>query len=303
MADENTQTQNAPPTATTTNGTAPATAPASTETPWYGNIEDAEIRGYAEMKGWKSPADALKSYRELESLKGVPADRLLKLPDKTTAKPEDWNPVYKALGTPDKPEDYALAVEGDKPEFVAAASQAMLDAHLTKDQATAMAKWFREQGAAMNATDEAEAQRELAAGHAELAQKWPGYDPSPEGKHTGIGLEQIQIASRAASEFGITTEQIDQLEEVMGVSGTLQLLAKIGNSTGQAKFVDGNPDRNHAQNLSGYTPERAAAEKKQMMADPETAKKYFRKDPEVTRRIDQLTMIEAQGRISQRMIR
>ena len=68
MADETTTQTQAPaaPAPAATNGTASAA-------PWYGAIDDADLRGYAQMKDWKSASDAFKSYRELEGRLGVPA--------------------------------------------------------------------------------------------------------------------------------------------------------------------------------------------------------------------------------------
>lgn len=34
---------------------------------WYSTVEDATLKSLAETKGWKSPSDALKSYKELET--------------------------------------------------------------------------------------------------------------------------------------------------------------------------------------------------------------------------------------------
>src|SRR4051812_22872278 len=76
--------------ATTTTTTAAANAP------WYGGVADAELRGFAELKGWKSPDDALVSYRNLEKLQGVPPERLLKLPEK--ADDPAWSEIHGKLG-------------------------------------------------------------------------------------------------------------------------------------------------------------------------------------------------------------
>jgi len=35
--------------------------------PWYSTVEDAALKSLAETKGWKSPTDAIKSYKELET--------------------------------------------------------------------------------------------------------------------------------------------------------------------------------------------------------------------------------------------
>jgi hypothetical protein len=76
-------------------------------------------------KGWKGPGDALKSYTELETFRGAPADRLLKIPDADKIDDAFRGDVFKRIGYtpptipkgPDKPEDYGLSFEGAPPEF------------------------------------------------------------------------------------------------------------------------------------------------------------------------------------------
>lgn len=61
-------------------------------TAWYSTVEDADLKGMAEAKGWKSPADALKSYKELETMasaKGVGAKPPAKADDYAFKVPTD----------------------------------------------------------------------------------------------------------------------------------------------------------------------------------------------------------------------
>ena len=54
---------------------APAPAPAQTDnspTSWLQSLPDAEAKAYAESKGWKDPADAVKAIREMEGKYAVP---------------------------------------------------------------------------------------------------------------------------------------------------------------------------------------------------------------------------------------
>lgn len=56
---------------------APAPAPAQTDNSpgaWLQSLPDAEAKAYAEQKGWKDPADAIKAMRELEGKYTVPAN-------------------------------------------------------------------------------------------------------------------------------------------------------------------------------------------------------------------------------------
>ena len=86
-------------------------------------------RGYAQNKGWKAPADVLKSYREFEKFKGVPQERLLALPDKEDDA-EGWAKVHARLGRPEKPEDYAL--DTGNPEHSAMIAKVMHESGISK---------------------------------------------------------------------------------------------------------------------------------------------------------------------------
>lgn len=67
-----------------------------------------EMKGYVETKGFKDPAAVLTSYQNLEKLRGVPEDRLLKLPEKMDA--DALAPIYDKLGRPEAAEKYTRAL-------------------------------------------------------------------------------------------------------------------------------------------------------------------------------------------------
>lgn len=83
-----------------------------------------DMRGYVETKGFKDPAAVLTSYQNLEKLRGVPEDRLLKLPETMDA--DALAPIFDKLGRPEAPEKYTRALgEGfDDGVFKAVASEA-----------------------------------------------------------------------------------------------------------------------------------------------------------------------------------
>ena len=86
--------------------TAPVVAAPETPKTWYDNFAD-EDKGYLQNKGWNNDdgtKNLLTSYKNLEKLRGVPEDRLLKLPESTDT--EGWGRVYEKLGRPEKPEGY-----------------------------------------------------------------------------------------------------------------------------------------------------------------------------------------------------
>jgi hypothetical protein len=72
-------------------------------TDWTTTLDDGG-RQIVTIKGWKSPADAVKGYGELEKTVGL--DKIA-LPGKD-AKPGDWDNVWGRLGRPESADKYAL---------------------------------------------------------------------------------------------------------------------------------------------------------------------------------------------------
>jgi hypothetical protein len=82
-----------------------------------------DLREYVGTKGFADPAAALTSYRNLEKLRGVPEDRLLKLPEKLDAEGA-LDPIYDRLGRPKTADAYTKAIGVEDDVFKAAASTA-----------------------------------------------------------------------------------------------------------------------------------------------------------------------------------
>ncbi len=59
--------QSQPPAATTPTATGSQGDGGTQSAAWYGTLEDQGLKQLADSKGWKSPGDALKSYKELEA--------------------------------------------------------------------------------------------------------------------------------------------------------------------------------------------------------------------------------------------
>jgi hypothetical protein len=72
---------------------------------WTDAGEDAELREFARIKGWKAPEEMVQGYRSLEKLIG---GEKVPIP-KGETDTEGSERVYKALGRPATPEDCELA--------------------------------------------------------------------------------------------------------------------------------------------------------------------------------------------------
>ena len=204
----------------------------TTETPtagtfdWKGSLGDsgAAFLPLVQTKGWKSPADALQSYQELESTLG--RDKVV-VPG-ANAKPEDWDKVYAKLGRPEKPDGYGLKPLEGMPEglydqksaawFASVAHKAGLNpsqARLLHDE---FAKLQVEgHNAKINAVRQAGEQGEAA-----LRSEWgPDYDV------------RVQTAQRAAKAIGIDAPTLDKIETALGYAGLMKFFAGVGAKMGE----------------------------------------------------------------------
>lgn len=232
-------------------GAAPGGAAQPPAFAWLGENPDAELVGHVQNKAWQSPADAVKSHRELEKLFGADrAGRTLTLPSDDT--PEAWAPVWDKLGRPATPDGYKLPVpEGADAAYATAMAEVMHKHGISATAAKALAEANNQFLANALADQDAQAQATFEAEQAQLKKDWGGeYDARRE------------VARRAAVHLGLDEGAIDALEKASGYSKTLKALAKVGDLLGEHGIEGvGTPGS------FGMTPEGAAAQKSQLMAD------------------------------------
>lgn len=242
-------------------GTAPDPAPGVPE--WSAGL-DPDSQRLVRHKGWRSAADAVKSYGHLERLLGErvalpPADAPL----------DALYPVLDRLGRPARAEDYAFTV----PEALAATPEAYSSeladgfrqiahrAGLTAAQAGALHDWFVQSTLEAGATalpgeatagaggpvgSETDAEMEADA-EAELRQGWGGR------------YEAQMAASRRAAHAFAGEALAGALEQAAGKVAVRRMFARIGAVLGEDQLVDGG---------GGAGPASAQAEIRRLMADP-----------------------------------
>lgn len=214
--------------ATTTDAGGAATTTEAPK-PWYATtLTKSENQGYAETKGWTDPDAAIESYRNLEKLRGVPADRLLTIPE-SLDDAEAMKPIIARLGLapPEKADDYGLiTMEGVDPDFAKVAQDWMFEANLTPKQAKMMAE---KQVAYMAARAAEEETARVQANEAEFVLWRTENGP----RHDAV-LESARRAGRLA---GFTAEQIATLESQVGAAGVMKAFARIGDMLGESTFI------------------------------------------------------------------
>lgn len=260
---------------TASGAAAPAPAP-----PWFASIQDADLRGFAESEGLKEPVDAVRNYRELKALRGVPPDQLLKLPGKD-AKPEDWAPVYDKLGRPKTAEDYKLTgLDGTSTDdFAVGVAQVLHKGGANLQLAKDLNEFYN--GYAQKLIDQRQKDRDAqwAADELTLHQEWPGQ----------VYNERMELAKRAARSYGFNEDIIDKFESVIGPAEVYRWFAKIGE--GQGEGGKGFERGNVVNANFGMTPEGAQAQLEALHKDKEFGRKFIEGDAEANARHDRLLQI------------
>lgn len=219
---------------------------------------------------WESPTQMLESYRQLESMRGVPPEQLLKLPG-DEANPEDWGPVYERLGRPEKPDGYTFdeAVEAESqikvlPQFRALAH----DLGLSDAQAKSIVEWYG--GAVKSAlgsleTESAEQRAtRIASEEVALRKEWGlAYD------------ERDQFADRALRQYFPGEGVGQKLVDALGFGETMKVLSQIGEAMSEHRP----PDVMGPGGGFAGTPEWGKAKIAKLKSDPEWVARYLEGKP------------------------
>lgn len=211
-----------------------------------------ELQEDATIKKFSDVSTLAKSYLNAQKLIG--ADKI-PVPTKHTTD-EEWNNIYKRLGLPEKPEDYAVKFkEGvsvdDK--FSKDFKDTAYKLGVLPKQAQALADWFSDINLGSEQSVKAEMDKKFQAGVAELKKEW------------GNSYElQVARANKAANDLG-GKELVDYFNStgLGGDKNIVKFLAKVGESLfGEHKFVDaqGTPD--------GMSPEQLDKEINKAKMDP-----------------------------------
>jgi len=207
------------------NGTDAETAVAD----WHSALPD-EVRNHPSVGKFKTPADVVKSYIELEKFVGK--DKI-PLPGKD-AKPEDWDVVWSRLGRPESPDKYQLPkLEGLPANFPQIPPEKMSEflgiahkAGLLPNQVSEVYSWFMKD--TVNAMGHAEAARAegMVKAEAALRKEWgKAYD------------QNVGTARKVLQTYG--SDEIFQLMD-SGLGNdprVIKLFAEIGKRMSEDKLI------------------------------------------------------------------
>lgn len=238
---------------------------------------DEDLRGYAELKGFKDGASVLTSYRNLEKMQGVPADKLLKLPDENDK--EAVNAFLEKLGRPKTADGYKINIpQGQSDKLAKAMAPLFFNAGLSQKQVEQLVTgWNTMQEAEAKAIQQQQAEF-VAAQEAELKNEWGGRY-----------AENLELAKRAATSLGITGEQINAFERSTDFKTVMNMLLNIAGKLSEDSLKGGNA----GAGKDILTPAAAKAKLEQLQNDKEWVTKFNNKDSGAVEEFRRLQLIAA----------
>lgn len=239
--------------------------------PWYKGADDVTT-GFIQSKGWhdKAPAEAaleaIKSYREAQQFIGHPPDKLVKLPADASDE-AGWKDVWGKLGVPSdaKEYDFSTVKVGDQTidqgfqDFLRAQAAAL---HLPKDAAAQLGNAFVKYLGDNETAGAAEKTAKIAEERKLLDANW---GQNADGNRF--------VARKGAEALGFDAAVVDALEGVVGYAKIMEGLRKVGELSGEAKFINGGNGPNGGGGL--MTREQAASRKAELMADTAWRDRYL----------------------------
>jgi len=245
---------------------APVVAPAD-NAQWFAGV-DTETAGYIQNRGLdKGDAksaflNASKAHREAERLLGTGVQNLVKLPkdiNDTATRDALWNKI----GRPEKAEGYDFAgIEGVDEGFTKFASPIFHAHGVTKDAARAITKAFIDEATKAQADAQKANEAQLTVERNALLKDWGGAADA-----------NLIVGQEAWKKLGISAEESQAIEKVLGFGKTMRLAHNLGTKIGEDVFV--NPDVANGGPPRIINKAQATARKAELMRDKDWANKYL----------------------------
>ena len=245
---------------------------------WYKGFQDADARGFAELRGWKSPEETVKSFQNLEKLLGQKANAVMIPGDGAT--PEELSAFYDKLGRPGAADNYPVP-EGLKEDPMIKTFAG--EAHklgITSKQFEGVMGFVAAQTQAMQEAQRTERSAAAAAEMDTLKSEMPSL------KYDAL----IENGRRAVRTLGLDGDTVGKLEDALGTRGLIEFMGKIGAGSQEAPFIEGG----HA--AGGMpSPEAARVELAQLQKDPNFLKAWANGDTDKVARVNKLNAAIAAG--------
>lgn len=231
-----------------------------------------ENKSFVANKGFKSYDDVVTSYINLEKYQGVPADKILKMPDENNA--DEVNAFYKKLGRPDKAEDYKFEIaEGQDDAIAKAIAPELFKAGLSQKQAAAIYKTL--EAAKIEQSKAAEAAAVKA--EEDLKSEWgTNYD------------NNLKAAQQAAKIAGVTAEQIEALQKATDYKTVMNMFKNLASKFGEDALRGAGDNKPTGFTL---TPQQAREKIEQLKTNKDWVQKISSGDKAALQEYNDLTKI------------
>lgn len=231
-----------------------------------------ENKSFVANKGFKSYDDVVTSYINLEKYQGVPADKILKLPDENNT--DEVNAFYNKLGRPEKAEDYKFEIaEGQDDSIAKAIAPELFKAGLSQKQAAAIYKTL--EAAKIEQTKAAEAAAVKA--EEDLKSEWgTNYD------------NNLKAAQQAAKIAGVTAEQIEALQKATDYKTVMNMFKNLASKFGEDALRGAGDNK---QTRFTLTPQQAREKIEQLKTNKDWVQKISSGDKAALQEYDELTKL------------
>lgn len=240
---------------------------------WYESIKDENLRGYAENKKLSSIDDLVALHQANEKILGDKQNAILKPGENAT--PEEITEFYKALGRPEKADDYKL---GDT-DFSKSISEAMLNAGLTTAQAQQLSEHYGKYAETLQAAQQQQRQVEQQNQLESLQKEWSqNYD------------KNVELARRASRALGIDNDMAEKIQGALGVKGMMDLFYKIGSGFTEDTF---RPSGASSVGTFGMSVEAARAKVQEYKSNAVMRQAYISGDPKARQELESANRVIA----------
>lgn len=256
---------------------APPPSPAPAAPVAFAEQLPADIRGEAVFANIDSLDKLAKGYLHAQRMIGVPADRVLKLPDAPDS--PDWAGVWAKLGRPEAPDKYELTdpdgIQADA-EFKSAFLRTAHESGLTATQARKLFDWYGGEAKTRLEAVTAQQRQVTETNVAALRQEW------------GAAFDQKLTQAKAALQH-YADPAMAQLLERTGLGNdpaVVRMFAKLGAQLAEDGVIG------RAAAPSSYSPAEATQQINARMADPTFRSAYLdKRHPQHAERVAEMARL------------